>query len=142
MRCIVCRSPQVQNVDALLATGRSARGIALELGLPIESTKRHARSHTTHEPSNPQPTQTDPLGELVAALRGRALSGSDASQSREYRLALAAQAEQAAAPPTYDVLRDATWLRLRGLLLRALDNEPSARQKVMDAIREAESSGA
>ena len=143
MRCTICLDPRVQDVNAALAV-RSGRSVAQEYGLGVESMKRHARSHLP--PSDPGPTRSDPptvnpLAELAGALKTRALNGSDAA-SREYRLVLAAQAEQAAVPAAYDVLRDETWLRLRGLLLRALDDEPAARQKVMAAIREAENPGA
>lgn len=143
MRCTVCIDPRVQEIDSVLAV-RSARSTAQEYGLGIESMKRHARMHLDRSarpepPPAATPRPADPLAELGEALKTRALNGSDAA-SREYRLVLAAQAQQAATPAAYDVLRDESWVRLRALLLRALSDEPVARQKVIDAIREAESS--
>lgn len=141
--CLICIDPRVQAVDALLAGGRSARSLAIELGLPPEALKRHVRNHQSlHVVSaviQPPPTGADPLGELVAALRMRALAGSDAA-SREYRLGLASLAARGAERPDYDVLADARWIRLRTILLDAFADDPAARLRLADAIRRGESS--
>jgi hypothetical protein len=135
MRCQVCLDSRVQAIDAALATGKSARSLAREFSLSDRAMQRHAVSHKPAPEPVASPASVDPLAELIEHLRQRALGGSDAA-AREYRLALAAQTDQSAGAPEYDVLRDAGWLALRGLILGALD--PKARKKVMDAIRAAE----
>lgn len=134
--CLTCASPQVQAINALLAAGRSARSLAAEFGLPPESLKRHARNHGV-APATPEQS-TDPLDELVAALRERALGSQNSSFAREYRLAISALSERNAAPPAYDVLRDADWLRLREAMLTALRPYPDAREAIADALRQFE----
>ncbi len=138
MRCQVCLDDRLQAIDAALATGKSARSVANEYGLTPRAMQRHAVSHKPGpEPAAVPPATVNALAELIEHLRKRALGGSDAA-AREYRLALAAQTDQNSAPPVYDVLRDAGWLELRSLLIKALADEPKARKKVMDAIRAAE----
>jgi hypothetical protein len=112
-RCTICTDPRAHAIDAQLAAGRSARSLAAAFAVGVESMKRHARNHgpvpTATPPAAPG---TDALDELVAALRVRALAGSD-NASREYRLALQAQTDRGGTPPPYDVARDPEWVRLR-----------------------------
>lgn len=133
MTCSVCLSQSLPDVDYQLAAGRSSASIAAEFSLGREAVKRHARSHLTVAPGHAEPpTDDDPLAELVAALRVRALAGSD-NASREYRLALAAYQERTTERPTYDVREDPEWIRIRTKTLTVLDQFPEARLALIDA---------
>lgn len=142
--CTVCRLPSAGSIDALLASGRSVRSLAVELGLSRDALGRHARGHRgrrTASPSSSSPATSDappdPLHELVVALRGRALAG-DPGLAREYRLALAAQAdERHAAPPRTDLASEPEWIALRTLMLQALEPYPKARLAVAEALAKA-----
>jgi hypothetical protein len=142
--CTVCGHSSASAIDALLQEDGSTRKVAATYGLSYAATLRHARNHVARgQPSAPQPTgdpsasAVDPLDELVAALRTRALTG-DPSTAREYRLALATQTASKAVAPEYDVLGDVQWTTLRGLLLRALEPYAEARLAISEAIREYE----
>jgi hypothetical protein len=125
----------------MLRAGRSARSVAAELQLSHAALLRHARNHLRRDAPLPIPITgdngavlDDPLDELVAALRLRALAGNP-SDTREYRLALAAQvAARHATAPTQAVADTAEWIALRTLLLQALDPFPAARLAVATAI--------
>lgn len=138
-RCKVCQDARRPEVDQLLAAGRSSRSVAIEFGLPVESMKRHARAHVTDEhaevPAPPPPSLGDPLAELLGSLRQPALAGKDASLAREYRLALALQQARHAERPTYDVLTDPEWIRLRSLILEALRPFPAALAALREALQ-------
>lgn len=70
------------------------------------------------------------------ALRVRALAGNPAD-TREYRLALAAQLDaRHAAPPTRALASEPEWIALRAAILAALAPFADARQAVADAIGE------
>lgn len=137
--CTVCGHPSIAAIDVELGRRRAARRVAAAFGLSYDALRRHARNHVRTEPVPGQATAapgTGALGELVAALRTRALAG-DPAGAREYRLALAAQAaEGTSAPPAYDVRTDPEWLRLVAAMVRALRPFPEARQALADAIRE------
>lgn len=136
IRCTVCQDPRVQTLDSLLAQGRSGRSLAAEFGLSPDAVKRHAKAHAAPRDSGRRaPSGADPLSELVDALRSRALDGNNSGTVREYRLALAALTERSAERPAYNVLADPEWLRLRDLLLEALEPYPEARLAVADALR-------
>jgi hypothetical protein len=77
---------------------------------------------------------TDPLDELVKALRAKALAG-DTGSAREYRLVLLAQERRsAAAAPQVDLAATSEWLDLRTALLAALEPFPEARIAVSEAL--------
>ncbi|HEY5519139.1 MAG TPA: hypothetical protein VIK08_00630 [Candidatus Limnocylindrales bacterium] len=125
-------------LDDLLRTGRPARGIAAEFSISYDALCRHARNHLTRRAGGtyvpPSPASDDPLDELVAALRVRALAGNP-SDTREYRLALAAQQDvRHAAPPVRDLADEPEWHALRTKLLHALEPFPEARIAVADAL--------
>lgn len=136
-QCSICSDPRVQSVDAALAAGRSARGLAIELGLGPESMKRHAR-HAKERAATPVAAQSpgvDALDELVAALRTRAIGG-DTAAAREYRLALAAQTDRSMGKTEpYNVDHDPEWIELRTLLYATLKPHPDAWTAVRDALR-------
>lgn len=138
--CGICANPNRATIDAELLAGTTARRVASDYGLSYDATARHARNHAAApRPSvPPPPDDADALDELTAALRLRALAGSD-SATREYRLSLTAQAARAAAPVTFDVLRDPAWLRLRTILLDAYADDPAGQARLADAIRRGES---
>jgi hypothetical protein len=140
-RCTIDASSHRGAIDQLLLGGRSARSIALEFGLSIDAMKRHARNHVRAAEAPPTngelPVGADALDELVASLRLAALRGTDPSAAREYRLALAAQAERHAEAPPYEVVTDPQWTRLRAILLTALAPFPEARLAVANALRSA-----
>ena len=98
-----------------------------------------ARNHLGRLPPATEPghgAPTDPLDELVVALRARALAGSDAA-SGEYRLALLAQqAARHAAAPSRDLASEPEWITVRTVLLQALEPFPAARLAVADALAE------
>jgi hypothetical protein len=135
--CSICRLPSAGSIDELLRAGRSVRSVAVELGLSRDALGRHARAHLGRPSASPPPAPTnglDPLDELVAALRVRALAGHP-SDTREYRLALAAQSDaQHAAPPRTDLASEPEWLAIRARLLEALEPFAEARLAVVDAI--------
>lgn len=133
--CATCSDPRLADIDGLLAAGRSARSLAIEFGLPPDSVKRHARNHLARGTVEPRQPGADPLDELVAALRTRALSG-DPAAAREYRLSMSAQAANRAAPAAPDLVESSEWIDLRTAILGALAAFPEARQAVADAIGE------
>ena len=135
--CTVCNHPQAQDIDFELAAGRSSRALASAYGLGPEAVKRHARNHAPQPaPITDEPTGADPLDELAASLRTRALAGSDAA-AREYRLALAALEDRGNVRPEYNVLEDPEWIRIRTLMLDTLSAYPEAKYAVADALRDA-----
>jgi hypothetical protein len=136
--CTVCNHPSAATIAVSLMEGRSARAVAATYVLSYAAMKRHARNHVTpgsqptHDPAG---AALEPLDELIASLRGRALAGSDAA-AREYRLALAAQSQRSSATtPEYNVLEDPEWIKLQRILLDALVPFPEARIAISDAIR-------
>jgi hypothetical protein len=133
--CTVCSLPLAGAINELLRSKRSARAIAAEFGISYDALTRHARNHLAKPASTDAPAATaDPLDELVAALRTRALAGNP-SDTREYRLALAALADlRHATPPTRDLAGEPEWIALRSTMLRALEPFPDARQAVADAL--------
>ena len=133
--CTVCRLPLAGAIDELLRSGRPARAIAGEFTISYDALTRHARNHLSKRVPSPATESTgDPLDELVAALRVRALAGNP-SDTREYRLALAAQADvRHAAPPARDLDTAPEWIALRTAVLRALEPFVDARLAVADAL--------
>ena len=132
--CSVCRLPAAGAVNVLLRSGRSARSVAREFGLSDDSVGRH-RHHVPRDEVAPAAAAGDPLDELVVALRVRALAGNP-SDTREYRLALAAQADaRHAAPPLRDFASEPEWADLRTLMLAALDPFPESRTAITDVLR-------
>jgi hypothetical protein len=134
-------------IGEALRSGRSARAVAAEFGVSYDALTRHARNHGARHPvatdaaTNPEPAggtlPLDPLDELTAALRTRALAGNP-SDTREYRLALAAQlAAKHAAAPTRSLATEPEWVAVRTTMLRALEPFPKARQAIADALAEA-----
>lgn len=138
-RCGVCTNPSAGSIDERLRTGLPARAVAAEFGISYDALTRHARNHLDRArraaPSSiPTSTAGDPLDELVAALRVRALAGNP-SDTREYRLALQAQADaRHAAPPTRDLASEPEWIALRTHLLAALRPFPDAKWAVVAAL--------
>ena len=144
--CSVCSRPDAGAINERLAEGRSARSLAAELGLSHAAMLRHERNHTasraTPAPSGSPHTAPrlvgDPLDELTRALRVRALAGNPAD-TREYRLALAAQLDaKHATPPSRALEDEPEWIELRTKMLTALWPFPEARRAVADAIGEPE----
>ena len=133
--CTVCALPTAGAIAELLRSGRSARAVAAEFGLSYDAVTRHARNHVAKRPSTPVPDSgADPLDELVKALRVRALAGSPAD-TREYRLALAAQSDlRHSAPPQHDLATEPEWIELRARMLHALEPFPEARAAIVAAI--------
>jgi hypothetical protein len=127
------------SLNEALQTGRSARAVAGEYGLSYDAVTRHARNHgsRTLPVKVPVARPADPLDELTAALRVRALAGNPAD-TREYRLALAAQstARHATAPPR-SLAAEPEWIALRTAMLRALEDYPEARLAIAAALAEA-----
>lgn len=144
--CSVCSRPNAGAINALLAGGRSARSLAAEFGLSHAAMLRHERNHTASRAA-PAPSSKsralpklvgDPLDELTKALRVRALAGNPAD-TREYRLALAAQLDaRHAVPPSRALETEPEWIELRTKMLTALWPFPEARRAVADAIGEPE----
>lgn len=131
--CTVCALPLAGAINELLRSGRSARAVAGEFGISYDALTRHARNHVAKRTPVPELT-ADPLDELVSALRVRALAGNP-SDTREYRLALAAQSDvRHAAPPQRDLASEPEWIALRTAMLDALGPFPEARQAVADAL--------
>jgi hypothetical protein len=138
--CSICSRPDAGAINALLSEGRSARSVAVELGLSEDAVQRHAQRHLARHsapvlvgalPSNPP---RDALDELVASLRTQALAGNPAIV-HQYRLALSAQADaRHAAPPSRDLATEPEWIALRTAMLNALADYPEARQAIADAL--------
>jgi hypothetical protein len=135
--CTVCALPTAGAIAELLRSGRSARAVAAEFGLSYDAVTRHARNHVAKRPPADVPTAAgDPLDELVKALRVRALAGNPAD-TREYRLALAAQSDaKHAAPPRRDLAAEPEWIELRTRMLAALAPFPEARLAIVAALGE------
>lgn len=149
-RCSICSRPDAGAINALLGEGRSARSVAVDLGLSEDAVQRHAHRHvvrpivaapeaaavpsaTAATPGDPL-AAGDPLDELVNALRTQALAGNPAIV-HQYRLGLSAQADlRHAAPPTRDLASEPEWRALRAAILQALEPFPEARQAVADAV--------
>jgi hypothetical protein len=137
-RCSVCSRPDAGSINALLADGRSARSVAMELGLSEDALQRHAANHARRNgrSSTVQPRNSDdPLDELVDALREQALAGNPAIV-HQYRLALAAQADaRHAVPPRSDLATEPEWIALRTRLMLVLEPYPEAIRAVVAALR-------
>jgi hypothetical protein len=137
--CSVCTLPLAGAINEALQAGRSARAVAGEYGLSYYALTRHARNHGSRilPAKVPAARIADPLDELTAALRIRALAGNPAD-TREYRLALAAQsaALHATAPPR-SLAAEPEWIALRATMLRALEDHPAARLAIAAALTEA-----
>jgi hypothetical protein len=138
--CTICARSDAGTIAEMLGSGRSARSLAALLGLSNAALLRHARNHLPR-PSEPEtsgrrdvPPGLDPLDELTAALRVRALAGNPAD-TREYRLALAAQAAaRHGAAPTRDLAVEPDWIALRTIMLAALEPFPKAREAIAAAL--------
>ena len=140
--CSICSRSDAGTINELLREGRSARSVAAELVLSHRALLRHARNHVGTPPAagsgddRPPAANGDPLDELVTALRVRALAGNP-SDTREYRLALAAQSDiRHAAPPARDLTSEPEWIELRTRLLTALEPFDGARLAVADALED------
>jgi len=140
--CSICSRSDAGAINALLGEGRSARSVAVELGLSEDAVQRHAHRHvvarrTTDAAPRRRPVAeavADPLDELVDALRNQALAGNPAIV-HQYRLALSAQADvRHATPPQRDLASEPEWIALRSKMLAALEPFPEARQAVADAL--------
>ena len=133
--CTVCALPLAGAINELLLAGRSARAVAGEFGVSYDALTRHARNHLAKRTPPPTPVPSgDPLDELVAALRVRALAGNPAD-TREYRLALQAQAAaHHAAAPSRDLAAEPEWIALRTTMLDALEPFPHARLAIAAAL--------
>ena len=130
--CSVCRHAERAAIDARLADGDSARGLAPQYGLSHDAIGRHRR-HL--QPAGPAagPVGPDPLAELVEHLRQR-VPGGDPSVIREYRLALAAVRAAGDAAPAIDFTTTKEWRTARRVLLDALRGHPQARRAVAKAL--------
>jgi hypothetical protein len=139
LACSVCALPTAGAINERLRSGRSARAVAGEYGLSYDALTRHARNHAAHRPvlAPEHGADADPLDELTAALRLRALAGNPAD-TREYRLALAAQsAARHATAPARSLVTEPEWIAVRTAILRALEDYPEARLAVAAALAEA-----
>jgi len=135
--CSICRQSSAAVINEQLRSGRSSRSVAIEFGLGVDSMERH-RKHLPAEAANAMSPvgdiPTDPLDEMVNALRPRMLDGHP-SLAREYRLALADRAAAGRAQaPEVDLASTDDWIRLRDALLEALRPYPEARRAVAGAI--------
>ena len=135
--CTVCALPLAGSINDLLRSGRPARSIAADFGISYDALTRHARNHVAKRAVAPVPESAgDPLDELVTALRVRALAGNP-SDTREYRLALAAQSDvRHAIPPQRDLASEPEWVELRTAMLDALEPFPKARLAIVAALGE------
>jgi hypothetical protein len=140
--CTVCALPTAGAIAELLRSGRSARALAREFGISYDALTRHARNHVSPRlsalpsPAAAPESADDPLDELVKALRVRALAGNPAD-TREYRLALAAQLDaRHAAPPQHDLATEPEWIAIRTAMLRALEPFPEARLAIVATLGE------
>ena len=142
--CSVCARTDAGLIADELRSGRSVRSVALSLGISDDALGRHAKAHIARQAPEPAARSArkpdagreplDPLDELTAALRVRALAGNPAD-TREYRLALAAQsAAHHAAAPVRDLASEPEWISTRAVLLDALAPYPEARTAVADAL--------
>jgi hypothetical protein len=144
--CTVCSRPDAGTVNELLRSGRSARSVAVELGLSEDAVQRHAQKHLANPRNFPEPAGArrppsigagDPLDELVDALRAQALAGNPALV-HQYRLALAAKAAAAnATTRQVDLASASEWIEVRTRLLMALEPFPAARLAVAAALEDA-----
>jgi hypothetical protein len=145
--CSICSRSDAGAINALLAEGRSARSVAVEFSVSEDALQRHAHKHATRQAAQTtapatgaagasDPTPSDSLDELVTALRIRALAGNPAD-TREYRLALAAQSDaKHAAAPQRDLATEPEWVNIRTRMLVALEPFPDARLAIVAALGE------
>ena len=133
-RCSICSRTDVASIDVLLLEGRSARSVALDLGLSEDTMQRHHHRHVfAAAPLNLDDARrrsaADPLDELVEALRSRALAGD---------VALSAQADvRHAILPTRRLEEEEEWIDLRTRMLAALEPFPEARLAIAAALEPA-----
>jgi hypothetical protein len=135
-QCGVCRLPAAGAIDEALRSGRTARDVAAEYALSYDAVTRHARNHLARRMVETAITTngTDPLDELVATLRVKALAG-DPAIVREYRLALAAQTAAAHAnAPVMDLTATAEWIEVRTRILEILEAHPDALAAMRGAL--------
>ena len=134
-RCSICNDERVRDVDAALAAGRSARQVAAEFGLGYRSIARHGAQHVATRTVAAAEPSDDRITELLEAVRETALRANNAGMVQQYRMLLAMLEERGKAQAVYDVRKDPDWLRIRDAIHDALRDEPTARQKVIDALR-------
>jgi hypothetical protein len=137
--CSICIRDDAGTINGLLLGGRSARSVAAEFGLSHRALLRHNQNHASRPGAAQLPAvqpvgDLDPLDELVVALRLRALAGNPAD-TREYRLALAAQQTARHAAASARALADEPeWIALRTRLLALLEPFPEARLALADGL--------
>jgi hypothetical protein len=138
--CSICTRGDVAAINGLLLDGRSARSVAIDLGLKSTAVQRHVRMKhhtivTIPAKAVAKPTE-DPIDELVNVLRNKALNNSnDAAMVHQYRLALAAQKEaKSATGLVRDLATEPEWLTLRARMLKALEPYPDARVAIAEAL--------
>ncbi len=154
--CTVCAHRERVAIDAALVAGQSYRSIALQFALGPMAVARHAQKHLLPSLAKAREAEeianADQLLAQVRDLHARTLAIlAEAEDSGDKRTALQAIREargnlellakllgQLAAQPTINVLLMPEWVRVRSVLLNALEPYPQARETVAQALLEAE----
>jgi hypothetical protein len=85
--CTVCSHRDQAAIDELLRAGRTARSVSVGYGLGYFAVARHRRNHLASGAagSTARRASGDPLDELTAHLRGRALPGHECDADASLR---------------------------------------------------------
>jgi hypothetical protein len=150
--CTVCTHPNRERIDALLVGGEPYRDIAQQFGVSFYAVHRH-KSHLNGALLRAKEVRdvahADNLLEQVRSLQRKALSIlSQAERSGNLKTALLAIREargclellgklagELQSAPTVNILISPEWVRLRTLILEALEPYPDARLAVAGALR-------
>lgn len=150
--CTVCRHPDRAAVDAALVDGEPVRTIAGRFGLSHNAVLRHRDGHLPESMAKAREAadvvRGDALLSQVRELQARALAIlAAAEKAKDGRLALQAIREargnlellgrlagELQAGVTVNVLGSGEWVRVRGMILAALEAHPAARLAVADVL--------
>jgi len=156
--CTICTLPadERQAIDTALIGGESARSVASRyvtngrpLGrMAVQRHKEHLPATLVKAEAVKEATHADDLVEQLKQLRGKAISLLLAAErSGDLRTALAGVREARATiellleveeridrRPVVNILISDEWLRVRGIIIAALDAHPEARNAVVWAL--------
>lgn len=152
-RCTVCTHPEAGTINRALVAGESSRAIAARYGsLSRSAIQRHGDNHVPEQLARAREAEevahADDLLEQVRNLQIRTLAILEtAERSQQHRTALTAVREARSnlellakllgeldERPTVNVLLSPEWLKLRAMIVEALEPFSEARESVLMAI--------
>jgi hypothetical protein len=157
-RCTVCDHPQRHSIDEALVTGAPYRSVAKRSGLSESAVYRHKAEHLAAHPLKAKEVEevahADDLLQQVRDLQSHALDILErAEKAGDLRTALAAISQargnlellgklagELDEHPVVNLNVSAEWLKLRTVIVGALEPHPAAHRAVLSAL-ESEGNG-